>query len=163
MISSEFVFVLCQPGAERALKREVQTKHQGLRPAYERKGLLTFRSAVELADGYRVDAVLARASGLSLGLHANVAETRAQLAAMPLPLRLHVIERDPTLPAHDQSETLSRATERALRDMLPEAFLSGERAQPGELVLDVIVAPAEPLVLGVHRAAEGAPCLPGGR
>jgi 23S rRNA (cytidine2498-2'-O)-methyltransferase len=163
MIRSEFVFALCQPGAESALKREVQAKHEGLRPGYERKGLLTFRSRVELSEEHRVDAVLARASGLSLGLYADVAAARARIEALPQPLRLHVIEREPAPQTDDQSETLAQATESALRSMLPETFLAGDRAQPGELVLDVIAAPGEPLLLGVHRVAEGEPCLPGGR
>ena len=42
-----FAFVLCQPGAERALKRELSRALPNASPAYQRPGLVTFKPAAQ--------------------------------------------------------------------------------------------------------------------
>jgi 23S rRNA (cytidine2498-2'-O)-methyltransferase len=167
MLSSDFLFALCQRGAERALKREVSLTQPELRPAYQRPGVVTFRSEKPVAPEDRITAVLARLSGLSIGTEPDLAAACARIAGLPRPLRLHVIERDlfradEAPPAHKEGE-LARTTESALREALPGVFREGSVAEEGELVLDVIVAPGDPLLLGAHRHARGQSPHPGGR
>jgi 23S rRNA (cytidine2498-2'-O)-methyltransferase len=64
-LSSEFVFVLCQRGAEIALKREAAHAAPGLAPAYQRPGLVTFRAPFSVTPEYELPLVFARSSGMS--------------------------------------------------------------------------------------------------
>lgn len=167
MLTSEFLFALCQRGAERALKAEVARRRPELHAAYQRPGLVTWKSAKPLGPEERIDAVLARVSGLSLGTVASVEAAKEKIAALPPPLRLHVIERDlfrpdEAPPAHKEGE-LARATEEALRAALPGAYLERSVAREGELVLSVVVAPEDPILLGLHRHAKDRSPHPGGR
>src|SRR4051812_25554284 len=88
-----FLFALCQRGAERALKREVSLKYPRLRPAYQRPGVVTFRSDAPVTAEDRIDVGLARLSGLSLGTERELAKACERIRTLPAPLRLHVIER----------------------------------------------------------------------
>ncbi|HZU95780.1 MAG TPA: SAM-dependent methyltransferase [Planctomycetota bacterium] len=167
MPTSDFLFALCQRGAERALKREVSVTRPSLRPAYQRPGVVTFRSDAPVTEDDRIDAVLARVSGLSLGTERDLEVACARIAALEPPLRLHVIERDlfradEAPPSHPEGE-LASATEDALRRALPGVFHEGAVAQPGDLVLDVIVAPGDPILLGLHRHTKDLSPHPGGR
>jgi hypothetical protein len=60
MPSSEFVFVLCQPGAERALKAELARHHPELAPAFQRPGLVTLRSPRPLGPELALHTAFAR-------------------------------------------------------------------------------------------------------
>jgi 23S rRNA (cytidine2498-2'-O)-methyltransferase len=128
---------------------------------------VTFRSETPKTPEHRLEAVLARISGLSLGTEPDVAHVATRVAALPQPLRLHVVERDlfradEAPPSHREGE-LARATESALRAALPGAFHEGSVALEGELVLDAIVAPGDPILLGVHRHSKDRSPHPGGR
>ena len=67
MKTSQFIFAVCQIGAEPALKQEVTRLHPELRFAYSRPGFVTFKSEKVLAPGFRLHSILARAYGLSFG------------------------------------------------------------------------------------------------
>lgn len=167
MLSSPFLFALCQRGAESALKREVSLSRPDLRAAYQRPGVITFKSETPVTPEHRLPAVLARLSGLSLGSEKDIEGAVKRIAGLPPPLRLHVIERDlfrpdEVPPAHPEGE-LARSTEGALRQALPAAFLEGAVAATGDLVLDVIVAPGDPILLGLHRHTPDRSPHPGGR
>ena len=168
MLTSEFLFALCQRGAEPALKREVTLARPDLRAGYQRPGVVTFRCDRSLPVDHHLESVLARVAGLSLGTVPDVAAAAAKVAALEeKPARLHVIERDlfrpdEVPPAHPLG-ALAKETEAALRAALPGAFPDDATAKTGDLVLDVIVAPGDPILLGVHRHAEGRSPHPGGR
>lgn len=66
-VSSAFLYVLCQPGAEKALKEELAREYPALRFAYSRSGFVTFRSPQPLQPDFELKSVFARAFGLSLG------------------------------------------------------------------------------------------------
>ncbi len=165
-LRSDFFFVLCQRGAEAALKRYVERYVPGLRPGYQRPGLLTFRSAQTVLPESTLDIPLARTFGMSLGTHADLAAVIARIAELPLPLRLHVSEcelfRPGEAPLSHHAGELARQTEAALQAALPNQFLEGRQAQPGELVLDVVVAPGDPILLGLHRHTPVQSPHPGG-
>jgi 23S rRNA (cytidine2498-2'-O)-methyltransferase len=154
-LASRFFFVLCQCGAETALKRYVERRVPGLRPGYQRPGLVTFRSSTPVLPESVIDIPLARSFGMSLGPQPSLAETIARVADLPGPLRLHVIEREiyrpDKAPLTHHANELARQTDTALRAALPSKFCEGSRAEPGELVLDVVIAPGDPILLGLHR------------
>jgi 23S rRNA (cytidine2498-2'-O)-methyltransferase len=144
--SSEFLYAVCQIGAEAALKEEVARQFPALRFAYSRPGLVTWKSPTRLEPDVRLESVFARAYGISLG-------------AVPVPevpgACLHVFERD-----DDGSRAASVEAELRARG----GFREGTRARPGELVVDVIVPPAddEPLWVGAHVHDRDRSPWPGG-
>jgi len=166
--SSTFVWLLHQPTVLGWVKREMATRRPDLKFAFSRPGLTTFKGSEPVASSF------ARAHGTSLGRAATAAEAIA-LAAPLTPLRgerlrLHVFERDVDRPADERDATLvgsrARALEAELRAAAPERFLTGDEAQPGEHVLDVICAPAEepaePLFVGHHTHDASRGPFPGG-
>ncbi|MEZ4454741.1 MAG: hypothetical protein R3B09_35150 [Nannocystaceae bacterium] len=95
---SAFLYVLCQAGAEAALKGLVADARPELRPAFQRPGLVTFKApAPTLGADARVDVVLARASGAAIGPLRSIAELGPavdRFCPEGQAVRLHVIERD---------------------------------------------------------------------
>lgn len=144
--TSSFVWLLHQPAATSWLKRELAERRPDLRFAFARPGLTTYKVDAARADEV-VPSSFARAYGHSLGHATSVAEVLALAAALPAPLRLHVCERDPDVPADERDpavvDTRSRALEAALRAAAPDRFLADPRAGAGDAVLDIITAPSE--------------------
>jgi len=135
---TDFAFATCLPGMEGAIKREVARDRAGLRFAYSRPGLLTFR-----ADGaIGVDDVsptgFAWVWGRSLGAARDPGDAAHQLQHVGAQ-RVHVF-------ARDREVATELAPWRAAIE-LPDGA-----SREGELVADVIVAPNEPAWLGLHRA-----------
>jgi 23S rRNA (cytidine2498-2'-O)-methyltransferase len=160
-LSSQFAFVLCQHGAENALTGMLAREQPAWRAAYRRPGLLTFRCNGELGADVQVASPLARVHGLSFGTHANLDALVQRIADLALdassPLRLHVIDRE-QLRAGDGASDDSAPSERArqldteLRQRMPERWHTSPRAEPNDLVADVVLGqPREPLLLGLHR------------
>jgi 23S rRNA (cytidine2498-2'-O)-methyltransferase len=177
-LTSEFVFALCQSGAEVALKRETARALPAYAPAYQRPGLVTFRTPTPVTPEVELPLVFARASGMSLGavrdMSAALERVRALRAAGLEPACLQVVERAPSrmddpvaAPRAAGSGSaplgLSALHEAALRSAAPELFGPAALPQPGELVLSVIVGADEPWVLGLHRHRRGRCPHPGGR
>jgi 23S rRNA (cytidine2498-2'-O)-methyltransferase len=160
---SDFTFALCQPGAEKALKREMTRRQPGWAPAYQRPGFVTFRSSVPLTPEFALDAVFARQHGLSLGTAKDLDAALSHIRELPAPLCLHVVEREPADPDALPPTLLAREIEQALRERACDHFTKRSEAAPGELVLRVVVALGEPLLLGYHRHASGRSPFPGGR
>jgi 23S rRNA (cytidine2498-2'-O)-methyltransferase len=74
-VESEFIFALCNPGSEKALKREVEMTDLGWRLSYQRRGFVTFKSDAPFTlDSLAVDLALARRCCLSLGKSATLDE-----------------------------------------------------------------------------------------
>ncbi len=165
-LSSDFLFVLCQRGAESALKRMLCRPALGLRSAYQRPGLVTFRSASTVTPATPLHTPLARAFGMSLGSVADLAAAQAVVARLPAPLRLHVVEpeafRPGEAPPLHAPGALAQHGEQALRAAMPNSFLPGSAAREGELVLSVLVAAGDPIMLGLHVHGAGRSPWPGG-
>jgi 23S rRNA (cytidine2498-2'-O)-methyltransferase len=140
-----FLFCACQPGAERLLKAEVRRVRPDLRPAFARPGLVTFKG-----DGPPPELVFARVSGTSLGAAASVDEAVA-LARPAGARRVHAWARE-----GGPDPALAAALAAAL------GVPADPRPRRRELVLDAIVAPGEPLFLGVHAHGPETSPLPGG-
>jgi 23S rRNA (cytidine2498-2'-O)-methyltransferase len=166
-LSSEFVFALCQRGAEVALKREAAQVAPGLAPAYQRPGLVTFRAPFSVTPDFELSLVFARSSGMSLGAVRDLPAAIDRIGALPArPFCLQVVERDVYRAGQEPlgfvRGELPSALDAALRRALPGAFTPSREARPGELVLSAIVAKDDPWVLGIHRHHKGRSPHPGG-
>jgi 23S rRNA (cytidine2498-2'-O)-methyltransferase len=162
-LQSRFVFALCQLGAEAALKREIERLEPTWRAAFQRPGVITWKTPELMAPGVELPAVLARAHGLSLGHAPSAVEAAAGLAHLAAGAWLHVSERDRAAPGEEREPYGPLAA--ALRAELVAAGLDRPDGTPpaGATVLDVIVAPGEPLLLGAHLHHAGHTPWPGGR
>jgi 23S rRNA (cytidine2498-2'-O)-methyltransferase len=170
-LTSEFVFALCQRGAEVALKREAQRKLPGYAPAYQRPGLVTFRTPTPVTPESELPLAFARASGMSLGAVRDSSaalervRTLFEQRSLVRPC-LQVVERElyraDEAPRGFTPGALAQAHEAALRGAAPELFSLDATPAPGQLVLSVIVAPDDPWVLGLHRHVRGRCPHPGG-
>lgn len=154
---ARFAFAICNPGSEPWLVREVARLAPSAAPSYRRKGLLTFKLGNESEDALEAS-VFARVSGRSLGLARDAAAVRASFDPSQ-PMRLHVYPRD----ASDDSPSRERAASIEAELRAHSGFLEGAIAEPGDHVLDVIVAGDEPLVVGARVQREHGWRTPGGR
>lgn len=172
--SIDFVFAVCQAGAEGALKAEVARLHPGWRFAYSRPGLITWRTDRPIDGTVELGAVFARAFGASLGKAASqqdVLQLAARLVEDPEnsgPLVLHVFARDHEPPGEEGLEDSSALVESVRAELLAQApralFVADPRApRRGELVFDVIVHKDDPMWLGFHRHGDAHSPKPGGR
>jgi 23S rRNA (cytidine2498-2'-O)-methyltransferase len=163
-LESRFAFALCQRGAEAALKRELGVRQPAWAAAFQRPGVVTFKAPAALAPELALDSVLARCHGISLGPASTVDALRSLALSAGEPVRVHVIERDLYRPDEEppgsERGALTRELEQAL-GAYPELALGP--AKLGELVLDVMVAPGEPWLIGAHRHAPGRSPFQGGR
>lgn len=129
-----YAFVTCAPDATRLAKRELARTRPSWRLSFSRPGLLTFKTDDVVALDAPAPTAFARAWGRCLGRVAEPTGIGDVLAAAGLaPTRLHVFATGDDAP---------------LDVALPGA--SPGDARPGELVLDVMTAPAQPPWLGVH-------------
>jgi 23S rRNA (cytidine2498-2'-O)-methyltransferase len=165
-----FVWFTHQPVSTAWLKREIAATRPDLRFAFSRPGLTTFKIDPEVAE--EPISSFARAHGRSLGRATTVEDVLAHAATLPsAPLvRLHVFERDPDRPADERDPaiagTRAAALEAAVRAAAPAQFAESSEAHAGDLVLDVIVAPAEEpddgIFVGWHRHDASRGPFPGG-
>jgi 23S rRNA (cytidine2498-2'-O)-methyltransferase len=141
-----FVFATCQKGFEAALKADVVRTRPELRLAFSRPGLVTFKAPELAADAVTIarPSPWALAWGRSQG---QAHDTPAAAALLPVDAtRLHVFPRDPDAP-----DALRCAAGMRSALLASGRFEDGAQAEAGELVADVIVAPGEPALCGVHR------------
>lgn len=170
---THFLFCVCQLGAEPAVKYELAALRPELRFAYSRPGLVTFKSPTPVAADAPLPAVFVRAFGASLGPADGAARVFTMLSGTcppGQPVRLHVWERDVSRPGEEPPGFRygPRAAEAraAIVAAWPEGqhpLLVGEVAEPGDWVLDVIVAEGEPWWVGYHLHGPGHSPFPGGR
>jgi 23S rRNA (cytidine2498-2'-O)-methyltransferase len=154
---TSYVFVVCQAGAEKALKAELARTHPEFKFAFSRPGFVTFKRATEpqaaaLAPDFELDSIFARAYGLSLSRLAPPADPakevivwakklRAELGpkggngAKKPSLRLHVYERDFYAPGSEpmgfeQGQLADQAYERILKAVRAEVGEGDSKSQP---------------------------------
>jgi 23S rRNA (cytidine2498-2'-O)-methyltransferase len=181
----QFLFAVCQCGAESALKQELATSHPELKFSFSRPGFVTFKftEPCQNPETYQLKSTFARTWGFSLGkligdaAHELAAATwqlpdvAAFLEAHP-PADLHVWERDRVVPGEAGFEPgptpLAGEVDAALRETSPveslriHRYASQGASQPNTWVLDcVIVEPGE-WWLGAHKTTRRAGCWVGG-
>ncbi|RIK79186.1 MAG: SAM-dependent methyltransferase [Planctomycetota bacterium] len=181
----QFVFAVCQHGAEAALKRELASRMPALRPAFSRPGFVTFKLDQPCSQPatFSLHGTFARTSGFSLGsvkgdrltdLARRLWELPAVAAALPaLAISgLHVWQRDERVPGDRGFEPgptpLAAEAAKALRELSPAAALRDggfEHDQPtprNRWVLDVILVEPGEWFAGCHRATSRIAGWPGG-
>jgi len=169
-----FLFVVCQRGAEPALKTELAGNYPQLRLAFSRPGFLTFKATDETELPLR--SVFARTHGWSLGsVEATSARELARQAWRLVGDRacdhVHVWQRDvlspdnrdfrpgPTPLADEFGRVLTSAAPPRLEASPPPL---NRRARPGQQVLDCVMLEPHQAWLGVHRVQSGPQAFPGG-
>jgi 23S rRNA (cytidine2498-2'-O)-methyltransferase len=180
-----FLFAVCQPGAEAALKQEVARRQPELRFAFSRPGFVTFRVPAEGPsgdDGVELRSTFARTWGFSLGKVRGADDERlAQEAWRMLGehyppnglaqfAHLHVWPRERTLPGDvgfdpDVPPPAAGARLLAARPARGGAAWVpslNQCAAPGELVLDCVLVEPQEWWLGWHRAGSPETRWPGG-
>lgn len=174
---ASFIFVVCQVGAEAALKKELAREHPEFRFAFSRPGFVTFKVDRPLAADFVLRSVFARAYGLSFGklgtgdggVKARAKRVRELLADGGT--LVHVWRRDLFKPGEEppgaedpERETPREAAIRAIREEITESPVVriNEPAAKGELVVDVILVEEDEWWFGLHRHAEGHSPFPGG-
>ena len=84
-IESEFVFALCNPGSEKALKLEAETMALGWRLSYQRRGFVTFKADAGFSlESLGAQLACARRLCLSLGKSTTREEALQRLEGTPL-------------------------------------------------------------------------------
>jgi 23S rRNA (cytidine2498-2'-O)-methyltransferase len=78
--TSQYLFALCNPGAERALKQEAAAGHPDWRPGYQRRGFVTFKSDTPFTlESLENSPAFARRLCLSLGKAVSHQEAAARI------------------------------------------------------------------------------------
>lgn len=155
-------FAVTRTGCEALLKREVSHTHPGFRPAFARKGLVTFRvpDQENLESLSRWPVVFSRVRGLALEVVTDLSSLEGKVLGAAAswqggaPLRLHVFDRDGDDPRDDRRpfEALARCWEDRLRHAGPPGLFHQEpTARVGDLVLDVVVTGLQEALIGLHR------------
>lgn len=153
-----FAFAIGRPESVPRLKDEVVRAHPGLKLAFSRPGLVTFKDpAARVGPDFGVELVHARVAGVSLGLFDDVSALAA--SAPEGPLVLHVFPR--AVPGEGPVDwMLAHAVRAELEPLLQPRLV--DALTPGTLVLDVATEAGEPLLTGLHLHAEGRSRAPGG-
>jgi 23S rRNA (cytidine2498-2'-O)-methyltransferase len=177
---SDFIYITCQIGAERAVKGEIARRWPHFRFAFSQPGFLTFKlpDHHELADDFDLEAVFARAYGFSLGkVEGETAESLAEKAWEKGKgrtfQRIHVWRRDKASPGeHGFEPSLTPEdfdVHKILLEQCPQSHAlardaadANHPARPGELVFDCIILSPSTWWIGFHRAQAIPSCYPGG-
>lgn len=170
----DFVFLVCQQGAEATIKQDLLEGQNVFRLAFSRPGLLTFK--VVRDDSPQKIPVprhpLVRQSGWVLGQVRG--ESAQDLANEALKIAhskwdaVHLFQRDPALPGDKGYEPGSSA----LCDEIGQILLQdwggsvplNRICQPGNRILDIILVAPNHWIIGHHEATHQDPlsCWPGG-
>jgi 23S rRNA (cytidine2498-2'-O)-methyltransferase len=150
---SQFIFTICQVGAENALKAELARHHPALRFAYSRPGFVTFKNnGPEFAPDFRLHSVFAREYGICDGKLAGPSGLKPDPAA-----RVHAFDVDEYFPGDE-----------------PEGYRFDQRSrefrrntesppEPGDRIVDLICVRDGDWWTGHHIHHEGHTGWPGGR
>jgi 23S rRNA (cytidine2498-2'-O)-methyltransferase len=173
-MSSRFVFVTVQSGAERALKNEIAREHPDLKFAFSRPGFVTFRSPEDLPGDFVLRSVFARTWGFSLGkLTGSDDSQRARdawrLIGEHLPdesiSNLHVWHRDRALPGDEGYDGAADELTRSLGALLLEnrpATSKPRVANNAAVIGDLVLVERDEWWIGWHRASTPETRWPGG-
>jgi len=181
----QFLFAVCQRGAEQALKHELAAGPINVRPAFSRPGFVTFKLDAPCTDPaqFQLPATFARALGFSLGkvrgeLTVDLVEETwnspalQELLATQEIADLHVWQRDSAVPGVRGFEPgpseLALAIEKSLRKQSPIEPLQAMPESPrppsrrNRWVLDLVIVEPGEWWIGCHRTTRRTDCWPGG-
>ena len=172
---SEFLFVICQNGAESALRNEILSNHPEMKLAFSQPGFVTFKiQPGAIPFDFTLKSPLARTAGWSLGKlqgenATELADQISQIDQFKSADRIHIFERDPWLPGRNHFEPgvspLAAEIAGLMTERLPAEPKRPEinsRAKSGETVFDVVLVQPNQWWYGVHIATPVASRWPGG-
>jgi 23S rRNA (cytidine2498-2'-O)-methyltransferase len=177
---ADFIFVTCQIGAEKAVKRELARCRPAFRFSYSQPGFLTFKLPDDhnLPGDFDLESVFARAAGFSLGAaeggnHEELAAAVWKLCASKTVQRVHVWPKDRFAPGVRGYEPAiddeALAAHRALLAGCPRAAQLSRSAcdmlhpaRIGETVLDCVLLSPTRWWVGWHRVKTTTSRHPGG-
>ena len=176
MKATNFIFVCCQRGSEKAVKNELAAGYAGLRFAFSRPGFLTFKLTEDatLPVKFSLKSTFARTSGWSTGKTQGADATQLIESVLESPVaktcqHVHVWQRDAFAPgqrgfepgqsvlADDIAQRIVSSPELAARKVL-----ANQNGSANELVLDVVMVEPDQWWLGFHYATTTAGQWPGG-
>jgi 23S rRNA (cytidine2498-2'-O)-methyltransferase len=181
----QFVFTVCQRGAEHALKQQVVDRLSNVRPAFSRPGFVTFKldAPCQEPEHFQLSSPFARTFGFCLGKVSGegIAQLATQAWTLPgveqllttHPLDdLHVWQRDAAAPGEHSFEPgptpLALEAESSLREFSPleklrvdARKLSGP-SRRNRWVMDVVLVEPGEWWIGCHRTTRRCDCWPGG-
>lgn len=156
---ARFGFAVVNVGAEKALKSEIAHIEKGVRLAFSRPGLVTFKGH-GIDERFAGESVIARVRGLSLGMAESIEDVR-RFAGEKASV-LHVFARD-TTETGPSAEDAARADEVRAALGTTGRFVTDRPPRHGERVVDVICAATEPMFVGAHVHGPGRWAHAGGR
>lgn len=159
-MNSSFVFVTCQPGAEKLVKRDVANKQPEWRFAFSRPGFLTFKAPVEVGADIERPTWFCRSFGISLGTFGSVEEALAQVEKSAL---VHAFVRDEL--AFDDPRNLAYERDAQLAEQVRGFGWTyvNQAAKHGELVWNVMEVDPGKYALGAFRMSSEHRGTPAGR
>ncbi|MCA9144839.1 MAG: SAM-dependent methyltransferase [Planctomycetaceae bacterium] len=175
-VPSQYLFTICQHGAEDALKLEFAKTWPDWRLSYSRPGFVTWKlpEDTKLAPDFDIRSVFARTHGFSVGKVTG--ELANDLAARVWPLvearpvdHIHVWQRDEHVPGSKGFEPgptdLAYEAAVLIRDAQPAAdrrLPINRTARSGDAVLDCVLVEPNEWWIGWHRATNLPTRWPGG-
>lgn len=178
MSTPAFLYVVCQVGAETALKQELAANWPGLRLAFSRPGFVTFKLESEqpIAENTDLRSIFARTWGFSLGKVqvSDVAQAAAEIwkVAGDRPYRhIHVWERDAATPGDRGFEPGLTALAAGVGQQIAAHQPANLAKKPlpvnlltksGELILDCVLVEPNQVWVGYHVASTLPTRWPGG-
>ncbi len=141
------LFVLCQPGSEKALKDELARTHPELRFAFSRPGFVTFKSDRPRDTRFKLDTVFGRLWGDSLGRVESIDafELPSGLTVKRLQLWAREPGTEPSAEARALSEQIARKLGLDTSDAPPEPSMAGDA------VLTLMeIDTGKPIWAGIH-------------
>ena len=173
-----FLFVICQHGAEKALKAEIAREHPQLRFAFSRPGFVTFKvdPIGSLPEKFALRSTLARTAGWSLG---KVSGEDALVLADDLinklhldpqaSIHLHVFQRDGNVPGTHGFEPGPTQLAHEIANVVSERLQSqgvsvevNRVVKPDEWVIDLVLVEPQQWWFGYHVANTVPGRWPGG-
>lgn len=181
----QFLFAVCQCGAELALKNEIAAGPVAARPSFSRPGFVTFKLDDEVVEPeqFQLPATFARTFGFSLGKVRGESTSELAQAMWSLPgvkaflaeqpvVDIHVWQRDTVMPGVKGFEPgpteLAAAVEAEVRRQAPLEPLQTMPSEPrspsrrNRWVLDVVLVEPGEWWIGCHRTTRRLDCYPGG-
>ena len=172
----QFLFTTCQAGAERVLKAEMDRLWPDFRPAFSRRGFITFKlpPAHGLRDDFDPHAGFARSHGFSLGKvtgesDATPAEAVRAIADLSKFDELHVWQRgEEGSPAVVSAATVLgeahglQSVGLGSESRTARLIRSSSTESPASLIFDCVIVEPNEWWLGYHRAVGPETRWPGG-
>lgn len=181
----QFLFTVCQCGAEQVLKQEIAVGPVDARPAYSRPGFVTFKleEPCQNPEQFHFPSTFARTHGFCLGkvIGENTSTLAKEVWALPAVEQmlanqticdLHVWQRDarpPSVKGFEPGPTLlAGEVEAVIRQHSPIEELRSMPDDPrppsrrNRWVLDVVMVEPNEWWIGCHCATRRVDCWPGG-